>query len=205
MSTLHKIGTTVLDLTDADKQSAGEVVDTVERFWRDFPKAASSLATVSLKPSSYLDSPFATAQTGRLDQPIVPIHPGDLYKIDLNADCYGAGNRLHFLHTLREDEAAGFHLSHTPESIMEHELGHVLDLYEGQTLGGRFDPPSFDRIQLEDAYAVSQYGLLGGPHETFADAFAGWWSVRHPLPCRVEQAILSAARAGGWQEQEVAA
>lgn len=196
----HRIGTTVVDLAGADRLSAAEVSQSIERFWQDFPLAAGKLAYVGLEdfpdPSMRED---CVATTSRVDSypmpPMGRVHAGTTYRIDLNREYYGLGR--YDYRARRTDEAfrAGAFALGAPGASFDHELGHILDVNTAtESLDSK--PYSFRYIDFFDAPSVSTYAM-NGPHECFAEAFCAWWNgcpVGNANVRRAIEVVTSGAR-----------
>lgn len=196
------IGTVSVELDGADPTTRKESIQTIKRFVREFPRAAGLLARVELRNLDQFGADGVTYQLGKTpDDGIGPIVSGDRYVIALNTGSFGAGNRAVLLHLGKESELAGWSVVNNPKSILEHELGHVIDMCASQDAGTYSHPLSVEKIDYVDALITgSKYAMESGAHEVFADAFAGYWDSENvkPKSPRVLAYIRDAARVSGF-------
>lgn len=186
------VGRTELYLADADPQSANEIVNAVQNFYRDFPLVAPHLADVKLERTP-LDS-YAKTKT-EADSRFRPDPP---YRIGVNPDYFGAGNRDELLYWVGRDFNGGFHRYPNPSGVIEHELGHVIDMFLSYDRG--LSDRSVSSLLITnpaDALSVSGYGLEGGPMETFADAFANWREGLNPGNDTITDALRAVVTEAG--------
>lgn len=98
---------------------------------------------------------------------------GLLDAVLLDKNDYEAYAYLEFISRLRKNEAMGFHPKgcHTPESVVYHELGHLLDDLCGLSKSYDFKA-YYDTLTKEDIkYGLSEYANKS-PKEFIAEAFA---------------------------------
>lgn len=184
---VQTIGKTTLFLADADPITAGEIVSTVDDFYRDFPLVAQCLGDVKLGAQD--EGSYAFTTPANLYAAIPPFH------ITLNPLYYGAGTRAELEKDTATDFAAGFHRYPHSRSVFEHELGHCIDFYLAQ---GSNQPPSMlAPIDEDDAASVSGYGLMSGPPEVFADAFALWRAGLNPGNAKIRTLLRAWVDAAG--------
>jgi hypothetical protein len=174
---------TTLELDNVDPQSADEIRERVNDFYRDFPLVAPALGTVKLDASQFVPYPNSYAVTYPIPDITSPVPP---YCIALNPRLFGAGTRERLVSSVLSDTDGDFHRYTQPSGVIEHELGHVLDMWVASRNPLQMFP-SF-ALEFDDAHTISEYAKQS-PQEAFAEAFAndrlGWpagnESVRHVL------------------------
>jgi hypothetical protein len=203
------VNTTHVTLPNVDPRAAQETLETVRRFWECFPRAASTLALVTM----VADVEGVDAATGVYGavgkKSMVPVTPGMRYEIQLNSKLFGVGRLDAYRRQLEQTDddvvlkLLGLHWSPVTSTryALEHELGHVISLCLVASLGGTDAAADdvFSKIGVEDAMDVSGYAIRGGVTEAFAEAFGGWWDKSNVRPrSRVLRSLVErAARAGG--------
>lgn len=184
---VQTVGKTTLFLADADPTTAGEIVSTVDDFYRDFPLVAQCLGDVKLGAQD--EGSYAFTTPANRYRAIPPFH------VTLNPLYYGAGTRVELELDVAQDFAAGFHRYPNPSGVFEHELGHCIDFY---LANGGSQPPSLTApIDWDDAASVSGYGLMSGPPEVFADAFALWRAGLNPGNTNIRTLLRGWVNAAG--------
>jgi hypothetical protein len=189
---VQTIGKTDVHVGDMDTYTAREIVTSVENFYRDFPKIAAGLGTVQCTADENNGKgSYAYTRPADLHSPVPP------FCIVLNPLYFGPGTRKALTDGVAGDYAAHFHAYWQPAGVIEHELGHVLDM----TLAGKIGlsrPLSLLAITNEDdANSVSGYGWQSGPVETFADAFANWRTGIRPGNANIQQVVREFVTAAG--------
>jgi hypothetical protein len=146
----------------------GPVLDAAERFARQFPMVRPVIIKVA-------DDVDPSAQAERKWGGVVHLSP----------TWYGTQTDTALWHqTMAQDRRMGWSVDATPEGIVVHELGHVVDTQLGNRSDAASaynpwgfhnsdgDPSGFagedDRKSVESVYAQSN------PHERFAEAFTAW-------------------------------
>ncbi len=99
----------------------------------------------------------------------------------LDQNDYDGYSYLTLVSLLRKNEAVGFHPKgcHTPESVVYHELGHLLDKMCG--LSEKFGFKSYYKglSREEIRFGLSEYALVS-PEEFIAEAFSEYMSNPEP-------------------------
>lgn len=101
----------------------------------------------------------------------------------LDENDYNGYAYLDFISLLRKNEASGFHPvgCHTPESIVYHELGHLLDDMCDLCNSGEFTSYYNGLSALDIKSGLSEYALES-PMEFIAEAFAEYMCNPAPRP-----------------------
>lgn len=163
------IGQTSLYLDDLAPQSAAEITERVQAFYRDFPAAARLLQDVKTEPNEFILWPDSLAITAPVDDRT----PAPPYQIFINREFFGPGRRERIEQISRQKYDEGWFSVPEPRGTIEHELGHILDLATSYWYGlPRSRSAMLSSLTRNAAQTVSGYAT-SAPQEAFAEAFAG--------------------------------